>query len=332
MSTKTHTYKNDTGFIRIDDDSIVNGVIDIDSVEKLVSGARETLTYFMKKEDSDLNAVKSLNFPIQTREGCWELLVPVFTYAAGTATGALAKGLNAYAVRYGTLRAEQRFDEKDTTQIYRDAFAKLQSVIKIAQHLDTVSNKKALNIKQVDMKKGTGLLINDKGNVLSVTMEEVSTFSSCPDRILRSIASVVTDRRTVSIGYHYGGKTHQEVIDIESKSIFAPDEDTGEAVLPDLHEGEYVELVGYVRRGNQRTNTIGFEYEGHILTCEPNKRLITGFINQHYKKCKISGVVQRTTQAEVANGKSDRPRIFFDDLIIIEEPRMIEQTELLGIE
>lgn len=284
MSLQAHTYENDTGFIRVDDDSIVNGTIDIDTVENIVKGTREALTFFIKTQDKELSREKALNFPIQTREGCWEIILPVAAYVGGAASRTLTKGLEAYTTRHGTLAADKKFAKKDLQDIYKQAFTNLQAVIKIAQHLNTVSNKKSLNLKQYNMKTGKGLLMNDRGNAITVTLDELSIFTACPDKILRSITSVVTDKRTVSIGYQSNGIVSQEVIDIDSKEIFAPEEESNEPVLPELQDGQHVKLVGFVRRGNQNTNTIGFEYSGHTITCEPNDKLITGYINQHYKK------------------------------------------------
>lgn len=285
MSVRTHTYEDNTGFIRVDDDSIVDGIIDINTVESIVIGTKEALTFFVKALDSDLASEKSLNFPIQTREGCWEIILPVATYAAGVISNATTKGLNAYTTRHGELAAERRFAEKDIADLYKQAFANLQAVIKIAQHLNTASSRTKLNMKAVDMNTRKALLINDKGNVMTVTIDEVEIFTSCPDKVLRSIASVVTDRRTVSIGYRSGDSISQEVIDIDSKEIFAPEESVSDPILPELQDGQHVKLIGFVRRGNQKTNTIGFEYDGYQISCEPHKKLITSYIDQHYKKC-----------------------------------------------
>lgn len=87
MSLDTHSYGNDMGFIRIDGDDIIDGVIDITSVSSAVNGAREVLTYFLKNEDSELAKEKEFNFPIKTREGCRELLVPFASHAGALGAG-----------------------------------------------------------------------------------------------------------------------------------------------------------------------------------------------------------------------------------------------------
>ena len=70
------SYDDDTGFIRLEGDDIIDGAIDINSATAMLSGTQETLQYFLKKENSDYAQYESLNFPVKTREGCWAIIVP----------------------------------------------------------------------------------------------------------------------------------------------------------------------------------------------------------------------------------------------------------------
>lgn len=87
---------------------------------------------------------------------------------------------------------------------------------------------------------------------------------------------------------------------------------------------------GIVSRGNQITNTIGFQYAGHVITCEPYEKLITEYIDAHYKICKITGRVIRTSPAEKAYGKRDRPKIIFDHLEVVNSEPGSTQTSLIN--
>lgn len=328
MSKQTHTYSNDTGFIRVDGDDIIAGQIDIQTARAILDGTQSTFDYLLKKEDSSLAKIKNINYPITTREGCWELLVPFGAYVAGAASGAFTTGLNAYAKTTGTKLAEKQFTQKENRELFESAFKKLEVVIKISQHLGVIDRKTPLDIKLVDYKSKKILLKNQHGNVLSITTDELDIFRECPEKLLRSLASVVTDYRTVSIGYMKDGKIHESVIDRDTKEIFAPEDDPQIPVLPELLNGEYRTLRGYVSRGNQITNTIGFQYNGHVVTCEPNDKLISGYLNAHYKTCEITGLIVRTSNAEVALGKRDRPKIIFDNLTVIEDVPMHQQSAL----
>lgn len=190
-------------------------------------------------------------------------------------------------------------------------------MIKIAQHLGTITNKRTLDLK-LSKDGRTALLTNANGNIRSITMDELKNFQECPDKLLRRLGTVVTDYRTLHIGHKINDTIYEVYIDRESKDIFTPDEDSEMPILPELQDGQRVKLIGVVTRGNQQTNTIGFKYNEHVITSSPNNKLITSYIDAHYKICEITGYIVRSTPADIANGKRDRPRIIFEDLIPVE--------------
>lgn len=331
MSATTHTYQNDTGFIRIDGDDIIDGEIDIQTALSTLNGTSSTLSYLLKKEDSEIANAKAINYPIKTREGCWEVLIPFGSIALGAASmlvvRPLSAGLTEYAKEIGKGAAAKQLDAKDNKRSFEVAFEKLLSIIKIAQHVGVIDSKRNLKVTFAG-KDNKALLTNQDGQVLTTTVDEIKLFQECPEKLLLQLASVVTDYRTLSIGYRRNDKTTEVVIDRDSKEVFCPEEEQQEPILPELKDGDYVSLEGYVTRGNQVTNTLGFRYEGHVLTCEPADALITGYIDAHYKTCMLKGRVARTSKAEVFYGKRDRPRIYFDSLTVIDTPTT--QTSLLA--
>jgi len=322
-----HQYNEDSGFIRLDGENIKDGQIDINSAKLMLEGTQEVFGYFFKKDNANLQKDDAINFPISTRQGCWEILVPLGTYVAGVATNALVSGVNAYSKKMGDGLAELHLDSKLKKNDFKDAFLKLDSVIKIAQHLGVVDKKEPLNIKIINFKNRSALLTNDKGNVMSTNMNEIDCYLQCPTKLLRKLASVVTDYRTLSVGFFSKGEKFEQVIDIESKDIFSPEDEPQEPILPELRDGEHVKIEGYVTRGNQITNTIGFKYKDHVITCEPVNKLITHYLNSHYKTCEISGRVIRTAKTETLLGKRDRPKIIFDNLVVINKNK--QQASLL---
>ena len=98
---KNHQYSENSGFIRLDGENIIDGQIDINSARLAIEGTQEVFEYFLKREDSQLQKADTVNFSIITRQGCWEILIPFGTYVAGLATTALATGINSYAKKYG---------------------------------------------------------------------------------------------------------------------------------------------------------------------------------------------------------------------------------------
>lgn len=337
----SHNYINDSGFIRLEGDDIIDGTIDISSASSMLDGSREVIQYFLKKENSDYAQCSNLNFPIKTREGSWEILIPFLgtvsitpemglACAVGLGTALVVQpvsaGLSEYAKTIGKAKAAKNLSNKDSRTSFVDAFKKLETVIKIAQHLGTITNKRTLPLK-LNKDGKTAILTSASGNVMSVTMDEIKVFQECPDRLLRKLGTVVTDYRTLHIGYKINNTIHEVSIDSESKDIFTPSEDVEAPILPELQDGQHVSLEGVVTRGNQQTNTIGFKYKEHVITCEPNGGLITSYINAHYKTCEISGRVVRTTKVDVSNGRRDRPKIVFDNLVVANSKQ--QQVSLL---
>ena len=96
-------------------------------------------------------------------------------------------------------------------------------------------------------------------------------------------------------------------------------------VFPELKHDAYVELEGYVTRGNENTNTIGFQYMDHILTCRSIKKSIVDYKPELFTNCLIKGYVDRTDKF----GKfiEKKPRINFIDLII----KPIEKDNIKGL-
>lgn len=329
MPKENNDYKDGEAFVKIDDDHLAPGEVDLGAARLLLEGTQEAMNYLLKREDSSLAKKENIDYPIITREGSWEILIPFGTFVAGAVGGAFIKGLNSYASVVGAKIGEKQLAAKETREIFENAFKKLDIIIKIAQHLGVIDRKQPLNTRIVDYQSKKVLLINNEGNVLSTTLDEIQVYLECPQKLFRSLASVVTDHRTVTIGYMSQGTVIQSIIDRDTKEIFAPDEDQHEPILPELQDGQYVTLRGYVSRGNQITNTIGFKYKDHVITCEPTEKLITGYINAHYKMCDISGVITRTSKLEVEHGKTDRPKIKFDRLIVVPEVGMTSQLSMI---
>ena len=88
-------------------------------------------------------------------------------------------------------------------------------------------------------------------------------------------------------------------------------EDEDEFILPELIHGQYVELEGYVTKGNENTNNIGFQFSGHIINCKPKEGSIVRYKNQLFLQCLIKGFVDREDKNK--NIKK-RPEIIFTDL------------------
>jgi hypothetical protein len=85
-------------------------------------------------------------------------------------------------------------------------------------------------------------------------------------------------------------------------------------------------LEGSITRGNEKTNTIGFEYNGHILTCKPannniatfKDKIISQLENHFFPLVKLVGIIDRTDENHLF--KNPRPQVIFEDIIPLESP------------
>jgi len=132
------------------------------------------------------------------------------------------------------------------------------------------------------------------------------------------MASVIEIERSLTVGLNEEGKIVEVTITGSEKSIFFADEDeTGEPLFPELKHGQHVKLYGVVTRGNERTNSIGFLYKEHVLTCYPKQGSIVRFKPHLFLECLIVGVITRK-ETETDEPTEPRPKIIFDELVLID--------------
>ncbi len=95
-----------------------------------------------------------------------------------------------------------------------------------------------------------------------------------------------------------------------------------ETLFPELQHDESVILDGLVTKGNEKENSIGFEYNNHVITCYPRQGSMVRFKPHLFLRCRIYGVIDRSDgHGGITAG---RPKITFDDLTILsaDEPEL----------
>ena len=95
--------------------------------------------------------------------------------------------------------------------------------------------------------------------------------------------------------------------------ISSKKEEDEDIVLPELKHGDYVEIEGHITRGNENTNTLGFLYLDHILTCKPREGSITKYKTNLFSNVLIKGFVNRLDKDGLF--KEKKPRIEILELI-----------------
>ena len=310
------------GFIKYDGHLTDDGILDARSAAKALHGFDHALRYFVTQQQPDLAAVE-FPIPVRIERGSWVALIPHSIGEWIVATMGLAAA--AYATTAAKKMAEHDFRDVGLRDAFKKAIHAVQWMIKIGKHLGTLARKSLTGLRWTDGNREVGIP-NETGELLYVPREYFELFVECPTGIISDMASVVELERRLIVGLDENGKIEEVTITRRERAIFyADDEDSGEVLFPELAHGQHVELEGLVTRGNEQTNTIGFQYNGHILTCYPTLGSIVRFKPHLFLTCRIIGEVTRLNDD---TGESDeaRPKIFFDDLVIIREGD--PQTEL----
>lgn len=308
--------KKPFALVKYEGSSIENGFLDAKKSGEVLIGIDELLRYFLYQEDP---ALKSYDFeiPVRVKKGSWE------TIFQEDANVLLIKGLFAWAAaKYsgdalGEM-AKTDFKGKGLKQLFKKAFKNIIHVISLAKHLGTLTKRKFENVtfsKNNELVKVT----NEKGEELWVPVEVLELYSNCPETIFNNLAKVVEEDRVLIITTTDKDLVIEEKITITTKYIFAKAEETEEIILPELVDGEFVILDGHVTRGNEKSNTIGFLYDGHIITCSPDKGNIKQYKNFMFTNAQLKGQVSRIDKDGNINEK--RPRVKFTEIISLEAPK-----------
>ena len=294
------------GFIRYKGEPVEKGYLDARKSAEALLGLDEALRYFVGKQDNQL-AKMDYEIPVRIRKGTWEVLIPddIHSYIAA-ATVIVA---TAYLAGAATQMAKNDFKDMSIGKIFKKSIEAMQWLLRMGKHLGTISKKTFTDVKWKNGNKLIGIP-NGNGEYLYIPKLIFDLIEQIPINILRKIASIVTDKIKLEIGVRQKDKDEIETLEISHKSIFCPDVE--EILFPELKHGMEVMLEGLVTRGNENTNSIGFQYQGHILTCYPKEGSIVRFKPGLFVKCEIIGVVTR--EDKFGEPIEFKPKIIFTDL------------------
>lgn len=302
-------------FIKYKGKLVENGYLDARKSGEALIGIDELIRYFVYQEYPQIKEFE-FEIPVRVRKGSWETIFPenIDKFALG------AFGLWMAGKYMGSALEEvAKNDFKDVSfkEIFQKSFQGIVNVIKLSKHLGSLARKKFDNI-QFSQNNKLVKITNENGQGLWIPIEVLDLYSNCPQTIFNNLTKIVEEERELIFGFNEDNIIVEETITNKYKYIFTKTEEDDEIVLPDLRHGEYVEIDGHITRGNEKSNTIGFMYQGHIITCYPN----TGNIKQHKSKlfsnCLLKGFVDRLDKD--GNVKEKRPRIRFNDIVTLEKP------------
>ncbi|WP_298303970.1 hypothetical protein [Flavobacterium sp.] len=310
--------------IKYEGELVKDGFLDARKAGEALLGIDETLRYFLYQEDKKFRKVE-FEIPVRIRKGSWETIF-LENFDAILIKTALTWGASKYFGSALGEMAKNDFKDIGFKDIFKKSFIAMTWVVKIAKHLGSLSKKKFDNIK-FSKNNSEVLITNNKGEILNVPYQYLEIFSNCPDKLFSSLAKVVEVERELVIGYKDLNNQYFEYVRINNseKNIFISYDEEDEILFPELFHEAYIELEGHITRGNEKSNTIGFLYQGHILTSYPIDGNVKEFKSALFTNCIIKGFVDR---ADKKTGEyiEKRPRIRFIE-ILSNEPEN-RQTKL----
>lgn len=336
--------KNDNvlGYVKYDADYIKDGMFDARKSANALMSFDEIMRYFILKECPELRNV-DFDFPVKIEEGSWGMFLPeniekaIIVYSFYGLTGLVIKDyLTAIAKKAGSDGIFETGPTKDIKKIVIRSLQSIQWIIKIAKIRNKMGENEIEGAKPNISDKTVEIpSIDNPQNKLIVPMEFFEEYIICSKDLLSKLVSIVDERTELEIGAKENENEFMTIKITEGeKNIFYTDKEKDEIILPELEDGKSVALEGQITRGNEKDNSIGFLYNGHVLTCKPKDGRITKYKNniisssaKHlFPEVIISGVVER--KAISGEFKEKRPRIIFENIEAVE---IIEEEPQIGL-
>lgn len=303
--------QEEIGFMKFSGNAVSSGVIDAGSAGIALIGLDEAIRFFNEKQSPEF-AKLSYEIPVRTTEGSWIAWI----------LGTVALGGGAFTLSYlkkaGEKMAENDFKEIGLKDVLKKSINAIQYLIKLVKHTKRLQGWDTKNISWRNNNSEIGIS-NTSGEVIYLPIEYFRWFESLPPHVVSKITSVVAQERSLSIGFLQDNQFEEVTVNIDEKNYFVSNEtDIDEEYLfPELKHGDIVKLEGKLTRGNESSNSIGFEYESHILNCIPENGSIRRYKPALFLRCIVHGTITRMSKQRMVSEK--RPTIIIQNIIPLEE-------------
>ncbi len=311
------------GYIKYEGKGVERGVFDARKSAQALLGFDQAVRYFAAKEEPYL-LDKDYELPVEIKKDSWDIFLPMLQKLM-TPEGVTGIAVATYATKSVAKAATDGLFEtglsKDIQKIFQGAMVSMQWVVKIAKHVGSFKRDIVINH---NLEEDKVEIVNANNETLVTPRKYFERYKACPENILDKLAENVINKRVLKIGAFNQEEIEEVVIDESSKAIFYSGEIDKEVeddtLCPELQDGEYVEIDGTITKVNERANTLGFQYQGYILSIEPASGNVTEYKGQilsdereHiFRQARIYGRVSRV-------GKKGeflkKPKIIFTSLI-----------------
>jgi hypothetical protein len=314
-------------YIKYEGKLVENGYLDARKSAEIILGIDEVIRFFLFQENKSSSKLE-IEIPIRIKKGSWmAVLPPDLTTWIVTAIGA---GITAYGATALNTIAKNDFKEVTSKDIGKKIVKGIKWTIEIIKHLKKKKVKQFPKAK-MELKEGIQMvgIPNEKGELLFVPLEYLELYTTVPERLLDKLTKQIENERELEIDFNEEHKGDADdtgepaKINYSQKSLFYEEKEEEDILFPELIHGQYVELEGHLSRGNEKTNTLGFEYEKHTLTCIPYEGSIKSEKQTLFTNCTIKGYVDRLSKdgtfkekrpiiryLEIENNDEEKPNLF----------------------
>ena len=321
---------NFLAYFKYEGELVQDGYLDARKSAETLIGIDEIFRYFLHEKSPELSEI-DFELPVRIRKGSWETLIP--DNIGEWLNLILGTGITTYSIAALKKMAQNDVGDSGLKDVFKEIIKSVKWTIQIGKHIKTLGKKTFDKVKFKD-KDGIQFIgiENDENLLLFVPKKYLDIYTRIPESILARIAQNVEEGRELKVGFsnneaNDADDTEKEVsITVNEKPIFYKRTELDDILFPELKHNQYVELEGYVTRGNENSNTIGFLYNNHILTCYPIQGKITADIGSFFTDCLIRGYVDRMDK--MGEFIEKRPRIRYMDVKPIEkntEPSIFEE-------
>ncbi|WP_298507120.1 hypothetical protein [uncultured Maribacter sp.] len=314
-------------YIKYEGELVKDGYLDARKSAEIIIGIDEVIRFFIFQEHKDSSKL-DIEIPIRVEKGSWIALIPPdFSAWILAALGGLVTAYGATALN--TI-AKNDFKDVTSKDIAKKIVKGIKWTIEIIKHL---KKKKVKQFPDAKIKLEQGIQMvgipNENGDLLYVPIEYLELYTKVPEKLLDKLTKQIEEERELEIDFSDENKGDTDdtgspaKITYGQKSIFYEEKEEDDILFPELKHGMYVELQGHLTRGNEKTNTLGFEYENHILTCIPYEGSIRNEKQTLFSNCTIKGYVDRLSKdgtfkekrpiiryLEIENNDEEKPNLF----------------------
>lgn len=288
--------ENYVGYLKFYGKNIENGIIQADIAGQALIGFDECIRFFNKKQNPEI-ILYDYKIPVITEKGSWVVWV------LGSMAGMTGVFGTAYLKKAGEKMAEKDFQDIGFSDIFRKSLLALKNLVDLIKH-----KKGNINWENEDFhieQKNDSFFVsikNESGESILIPIEQLEWFKNIPKKSLEKIVQGVMVGQSLSIGVRNENENFDSTsITNEEKSLFlsSEEDEQEEVIFPELVHGETTQLEGKLVRGNEKTNSLGFEYKGVILNCHPTKGSIRQYKSSLFLKCKIDCYINRHEKSDL---------------------------------